>query len=292
MTVAAISRVGWRRGRSYAARLAEDHSLVIGLFLVAGVAVLAAAASWIAPYSPTHIDVSEILAAPSRQHLLGTDELGRDLLSRLMFGAQVSLGVASMSVALAAVAGTALGGMAGLRRGWAEMAVLRATDVVLGFPTILVAIVLMAILGVSLTNMVIALAVGYTPQFVRISWGSVLVLREQSFVQSAKLSGKSLAVIVLRHLVPNMVPELLVQTTLSFGGAILAESSLSYLGLGVQPPLADWGSMVSTGQEYISASMYYMLFPGLAIALTVLGFNLVGDGLTRLLDPRRGRIAI
>lgn len=269
--------------------LLRDRTLIAGIIIVGSAVLVALTCQWIAPYSPNHIDVNNILAGPSGAHLLGTDELGRDLLTRLMYGARISLEVAGASVAVAALVGTAAGGLAGIRRGWLETVVLRATDVALGFPEILLAIVLMAILGVSLVNVIIAIAVAYIPQFVRISWGSVLVLREQNYVQSARLSGRPDRYILWRHLVPNMLPQLIVQATLSLGSAILAESALSYLGLGVEPPTADWGSMISTGQEYISVSIWYTLFPGLAIAVAVLGFNLLGDSLTRLLDPRRGR---
>jgi ABC-type dipeptide/oligopeptide/nickel transport system permease subunit len=160
----------------------------------------------------------------------------------------------------------------------------------LGFPAILIAIVLVAILGLSLTNVVIAIAVAYAPQFLRLTWASVLVLREHSYVESARLSGRGTLFILFRHLVPNMLPELMVQATLALGNAILVEATLSYLGLGVQPPLPSWGGMINAGQQYISVAPSYTVFPGLAIALTVLGFNFLGDGLTRVLDPRRSHL--
>jgi peptide/nickel transport system permease protein len=240
----------------------------------------------LSPHPPEAVSLDDRLAAPSGTHWLGTDELGRDLLSRLMSGARVSLTVSVASVCLAAAVGVLLGGLAAVRGRLFQGIVMRLTDVMLSFPEILLAIVLMAVLGASLTNVVIAIGISYAPKFLRLTWSSLLVVREQTYVEAARSSGTGTMRILLRHMLPNILPVLLVQATLSLGFVILVESALSYLGLGVQPPQASWGSMINSSQLYLTQSPYAVIFPGLVIMLTVLALNFLGDALAEGLDPR------
>jgi peptide/nickel transport system permease protein len=277
-----LTRLLWRTGRF----LARDPLALFGIIVLTLAASGAIFAHQVAPHDPNFIDVAHRLQAPTRQHWLGTDELGRDLLSRVIYGGRVSLVVSSISIGAAAVIGTLLGGIAGLLRGWAETLIMRLSDILLSFPAILFAIVLIAFLGVSLTNVIIAIAVAYTPSFIRVAQSSTLVATNHGYVEAARAVGTRESRILIRHVLPNIFPVILVQGTLGLAGAILVESSLSFLGLGVQPPLASWGSMISAGQLYFNQSVWATLFPGLAIMLVVLGFNFLGDGLTDSLDPR------
>lgn len=262
--------------------VATTTSIVILVIVV----LSAVFAGILAPYPQDQADLVKRFEAPSAQHWLGTDELGRDILSRLMYGAQVSLFVSVSAVALAMVVGIALGGIAAVGPSWVQTAILRFADVLLGFPEILMAIVLMAILGPSILNVVLAVGIAYAPRFIRLTWSSLLVVREQTYVEAARAAGTRTATILFRHMLPNILPVLLVQITLSLGHVVLVESALSFLGLGVQPPQASWGSMINSAQLYISQSPYPVLFPGLAIMLTVLALNFLGDALAEGGDPR------
>ena len=241
---------------------------------------------WLSPYSSDEINLLGAFAAPSREHWLGTDELGRDLLTRLMAGARVSLTVSGAAVGLAAFIGVLLGGLAAVRGRLVQGVILRLSDVMLSFPKILTAIVLVAMFGASMVSIVLALGISYVPRFLRLTWSSLLVVREQTYVEAARASGAGTIRILLRHMLPNILPALLVQVTLSLGFVILVESSLSYLGLGVQPPDASWGSMIDNSQLYVTQSPYAVIFPGLAILFTVLVLNFLGDELADSLDPR------
>lgn len=259
---------------------------LIGAVILLVVVVAAFGAPLLAPYPQEAIDMGSRLAGPSGSHLLGADELGRDTLSRLMYGARVSLLVAVASVLLAAVVGVVLGGLAAVWSKWFQTLVLRLTDILLAFPEVLVAILLMAIFGTSMVNVVIAIGAAYAPRFIRLTWSSLLVIREQTYVEAARGAGTSTLRILFRHMLPNIMPVLLVQATLSLGYVILVESALSFLGLGVQPPQASLGSMINSSQLYLTQSMYPVIFPGLVIMLTVLALNFVGDALAEGLDPR------
>jgi peptide/nickel transport system permease protein len=275
------------RALSASARfLLREPLALTGVVVLTAAIVSAVFAHQLAPYDPNYIDVAHRLQHPTAQHWFGTDELGRDLLSRIMYGGRVSLLVAGLSIAIAAIVGTFLGGTAGLLRGPVETIIMRISDILLSFPAILFAIVLIAFLGVSMTNVVVAIAVAYVPSFIRVAQSSTLVASQQGYVEAARAVGTRESRILTRHVLPNILPVVLVQSTLGLAGAILVESSLSFLGLGVQPPLASWGSMISAGQLYFTQSAWSTVFPGLAIMLVVLGFNFVGDGLTDLLDPR------
>jgi peptide/nickel transport system permease protein len=237
---------------------------------------------WHSPFDPAFVP----LAPPSPAHPFGTDSLGRDVLARTVYGAKVSVQVALTAVVVAAAVGSPLGIVAGYAGGTVETVLMRLVDVLLGFPALVLAIGLVAALGFSLTNVIIALGVVYVPQFARIARSSALSVSEEAYVDAARVLGYSRTHIVLREVLPNSLSPLLVQASLLMAFAIIAEASLSFLGLGVQPPTPTWGVMVSSGSGYLTSAPWISLFPGGAIFLTVLGFNLVGDGLRDALDPR------
>lgn len=238
------------------------------------------------PSDPLALNLMSRLQAPSVQHWLGTDEYGRDVLSRLMIGAHTSLWVSVLTVSLAVIAGTFLGLLAGFMRGWVDRILMMINDALLAFPGILLALGLMAIIGPSLYGIVFALSVAYTPSVVRVVRGTVLSLREKEFVEASRVIGNSELYTMLRHIAPNCVAPICVLATSMFGWAILAESSLSFLGLGVPPPAATWGNMLAASRPYIATASWLGLFPGVCIALALLAFNLSGDALRDRLDPR------
>jgi peptide/nickel transport system permease protein len=227
-----------------------------------------------------------LLEPPSTTYWLGTDEFGRDLLSRLIWGARISLYVGGISVSIAVVAGVSLGLVAGYYGGLLDDAIARVLDVVFAFPSILLALGIVGALGPGLTNTMLAIGIVSTPVFARLARGATLALRQREFVAAAVLSGATDLRILRRHILPNVAGPLIVQTSLSLSLAILAEASLSFLGLGTQPPDPSWGTMVNTGQRLIELSPWPVVFPGLAIVAAVLGFNLLGDGIRDVLDPR------
>ena len=267
----------------------RSGSLVAG-GLIVGVLVLAAlTAPWLAPYAPTTIFPGAEIRPPGPRFLLGTDEVGRDILSRVLHGSRVSLGVAIPSVALAVLAGTTIGVGLGYRGGAADLLAMRLFDVLFAFPPILLAIALVAALGPSTVNLVLTIAVLTCPQFAVLARSATLALAPQDFVQAARALGASHRRIVAAHVLPNIAPTLAVQTSLSLSIVILVEAALSFLGLGTQPPAPSWGSMLSRGRQYMTIAPWLVLAPGLAIMLAVLGFNLLGDAQRDLLDPRRAR---
>jgi peptide/nickel transport system permease protein len=235
---------------------------------------------------PTVQDLALRLEGPTRTHWLGLDELGRDIFARVLAGARVSLLVGLVVVAVSATIGTAIGSIAGYFGGWVDEAISRVIDILMAFPGLLLAIALVAVLGPSLTNVVIALAVIGWVGYARVVRGQVLRVRELDYVQAAKALGADNVRMLARHVVPAALPVVTVQATLGMGGAILAEASLSFLGLGVQPPTPSWGTMLSYGKAHLLDAPHLTIFPGLAIALLVLGFNFLGDGLRDRLDPR------
>jgi peptide/nickel transport system permease protein len=253
---------------------------VVGVVMVAAVA-----APWLAPYPPTDMG-SDLLVPPSLGHLFGTDDLGRDIFSRVIYGASVSVLVGVISMGTAAILGVPLGLLSGYRGGWVDTAIMRVLDGLMAFPAILLAIAIMAVLGPSLQNAMIAIGVIYIPPFARIVRASVLSLREQEFVDAARGLGAVNARIVFRHILPNCLSPVIVQASLGMGYAILVEAALSFLGLGVQPPQASWGSMLAEGRGFLDSAPWFATFPGLAIFVTVLGLNFLGDRLREALDPR------
>jgi peptide/nickel transport system permease protein len=257
----------------------------IGAAIVLGWLLVALLAPWIAPYDPDFVDVANRLRPPSAAHLLGTDALGRDCFSRLLWGSRVSLLAGFAVVVLGALFGTLVGMVAAYARGWIDEALMRLTDLVLCFPPIILALAIAAALGIGTTNTVIAMLVVWWPKFARLSRALALVQRGQEYVEAAVVLGLRPARILGRHIVPNAVGPLVVLVTLDVGNAIITFAGLSFLGLGVVPPTAEWGAMVAEGRELVE-QWWVATFPGLAILTVVLGFNFLGDGLRDWLDPK------
>ncbi len=261
-------------------------ALATGGVLVGLAVAVALLAPWVAPYDPNRQLLERRLEGPSPAHPLGLDELGRDVLSRLIQGARVSVGVGCVVVLLAGTLGTLVGAISGYFGGRTDALLMRLTDVFLAFPGILLAIALVAVLGPALRHVVLALVgigwVGYA----RLVRGQVLQLREAEFVLAARAAGATSVRVILRHLLPNVLPTLLVQASLGMAGAILAEASLSFLGLGIQPPTPSWGAMINAGRGHLLDAPHVALFPGLAILATVMGLNFLGDALVDRLEPR------
>ncbi len=259
---------------------------VAGFILILVFGVSALLAPLIAPYGPIEQILSERLQPPSLTHLLGTDQLGRDLFSRLLFGARISLTVGVVVVASAGAFGTSIGLIAGYAGGIVDEVLMRVTDIFFAFPPLILAMAIAGALGPSLNNAMIAIAVVLWPVYARLVRGQVLSLREREFVQAARCVGASSVRILWRHLLPNTLAPLLVQASFDLGGAILSTAGLSFIGFGAQPPTPEWGVMISEGRKFISTQPWLSLFPGLAILFSVAAFNLIGDGLRDALDPR------
>jgi len=274
-----------RRGETWR-RILRNELTVVGLVILAVIAVAAVFAPYLSPQDPLLLNPSSLLQPPSSEHWLGTDELGRDILSRVIWGARISLYVGAISVTIAVVVGVSFGLVAGYYGGLVDDVIARILDVVFAFPTILLALGIVGMLGPSLTNTMIAIGVVYTPVYARLARGTTLAVKQRDFVEAAIVAGANGTRIINRHILPNVAAPLIVQTSLSLSLAILAEASLSFLGLGTQPPDPSWGTMVNTGQRLVELSPWPVVFPGLAIVLAVLAFNLIGDGLRDALDPR------
>jgi peptide/nickel transport system permease protein len=257
-------------------------ALLLLLFLV-----IALLAPWLAPYEPTHLNLTARLLPPSRMHWFGTDELGRDVLSRTLYGARISLTVALAVVGLSLAIGVTLGALAGFYGGLLDTAInLYLSNAFLALPGILLAIAFVAFLGPSLINLILALALAGWVNYARLVRAQVMAVKEREFVQAARSLGASDLRLLLRHILPNTLQPLLVQTAVGMAAAVLAEATLSFLGLGVQPPTPTWGAMLNDARSHLFESPYLVFFPAMALALCVLSFNLIGDGLRDLLDPR------
>ncbi len=272
--------------RGFARRFARNRIGIAGALIVLVCGVVAVLAPLLAPYGPEETHPNWKLFPPNAYFLFGTDEFGRDILSRIMYGAQISLEVGLISVTLALLAGGLSGLVAGFFGGWSDAVIMRCMDVLFAFPAVLLAIAIMAVLGTGTGNAILAIGVVYTPAFARLTRASVLTLKEMDFVQSARLMGSGDARILRRHVFPNILAPLIVQISFSLSTAILTEAALSFLGLGTPPSVASWGSMLSASRRYVELDPWPAIFPGLAIMLLVLGFNLCGDGLRDVLDPR------
>jgi peptide/nickel transport system permease protein len=265
----------------------KNRPALLGLALVLLAAAAAVLAPLMAPHHPDQIDTARRLAPPlSTGHLLGTDEFGRDLASRLLYGARISLAVGLAATALAALAGSVAGLLAGFVGRWVDQAIMRSIDTLMAFPYFLLAIAIIAALGPGLVNGMIAVAVVNIPFYGRIVRATVLSVKQMDFVEAARALGVSEARLSMTHVLRNCLAPLIVAITLNVGGMITALAGLSFLGLGVQPPTSDWGSMLSASRQYVNVAPHVAALPGLAIFLTVLGFNLLGDGLRDALDPR------
>jgi peptide/nickel transport system permease protein len=270
--------------------MAASPLSVVGFAIVVSVLAAMILAPLISPYDPNRLSLAVRLAAPDWHHLFGTDEVGRDLFSRVIWGSRASVIAGLVTVAISMGLGTCVGAASGLASGWVDTVVMRIMDVLLAFPSFILAMALAAALGPSLLNAIVPIAIVRTPFYVRLARGQALSLRERAYVRAAETFGSSSWHIVRRHILPNSMAPIIVQATLDIGLAILAVSALSFIGLGAQQPTAEWGAMVANGRAYFLDQWWYPTFPGLAILVTALGFNLVGDGLRELLDPRlRGR---
>ncbi len=277
------SSAPWQKALKRALR---DLRTMVGFVIVSTVVILALFAPLIAPYGPETADFTNVLQAPSTAHLFGTDELGRDVLSRIVWGARVSLLVGVVSVGAALLLGSAVGVIAGyFGRSW-DAVLMRLMDVIFAFPGILLALAITAVLGPSLTNAMLAIAIVYVPAFARLARGQVLTVRELTYVEASRALGVGDASIMTRHIVPNILAPLIIQSSLLFAAAIITESYLSFLGLGIQPPTPSWGNMLKNAIGFLELAPWMAWFPGLAIFFVVIGFNLLGDGLRDLFDPR------
>ncbi|MBI1244784.1 MAG: ABC transporter permease subunit [Alphaproteobacteria bacterium] len=273
-------------GRRALRRLLRRPAAVFGLAVVATFVAIAVIAPLIAPFDPIATDWGAIRKAPGALHWFGTDENGRDMLARVMFGARASLSAGVISVAISIAVGLPLGLLAGFLGGWIDAIISRIADAMLACPFLILAIALAAFLGPSLSNAMIAIGISATPAFIRLTRGATLNAAVEDYVEAARAVGNPRWRIAVRHLLPNILPPIMVQATLAIAAAIIAEASLSFLGLGQQPPEPSWGSMLNSAQRFIEQAPWMALFPGAAIFLVVLGFNLLGDGLRDALDPR------
>jgi len=281
----ARSRSVWARARRH---LARSTSGKVGLALVALVLLMALLAPVISPHDPYEQSVYR-LYGPSLYFPFGTDEFGRDVMSRVIYGARVSLQVSLIAVAIALVVGGGLGLIAGYAEGWVDAVISRILDIVFAFPDILLALALLAVLGPALHNVMIAIGIVYMPSFARIVRGPVLSAKHNEYVEASRVIGARPLRTLFRHILPNVTAPLIVQTTIALSFAILSEAALSFLGLGAQPPTPSWGAMLSSGRRFVEIAPWTAIFPGLAIMIAVLGFNLLGDWLRDVLDPRTVR---
>lgn len=267
-------------------RLVRRRGAMLGLAIVLAFVLIAVLAPVIAPQDPLQASWSAVRKAPSAQYLFGTDDIGRDVLSRVIWGARASLLAGLVSVCIAMALGVPIGLLAGYLGGWVDGVISRLTDSMLAVPFLILAIALAAFLGPSLTNAMIAIGVSSTPIFIRLTRGQVLSVKVEDFVEAARAVGNPPWRIALRHILPNILPPLIVQATLAIAAAIIAEASLSFLGLGQQPPAPSWGSMLNTAKNYVDNAPWMAIWPGVSIFLLVLSFNLLGDGLRDALDPK------
>ncbi len=269
--------------------LSRNKLSLLALIILVLLALIAILAPYIAPYPEDFADaahMSESLLPPSAQHWMGTDELGRDIFSRVLYGARVSLRAALCAVGLSLVIGIPLGAIAGSFGGWVDNVIMRITDVFLSFPPLLLAIAMVALMGSSLNNAVLAISLSWWPWYTRLVRGQAISVKERKFVQAAETIGTSHMKIIFKHIIPNCISPVIVQASMDIGGVILTVASLSFLGLGAQLPTPEWGLMISTGRRFFPDSWWYCIFPGLAIFITVLCFNLLGDAIREILDPK------
>lgn len=267
-------------------RIIKSKTALIGVIIIVLLVLTAILAPVIATHSPTAQDIVNRYQAPSSDHLLGTDELGRDIFSRIVYGTRISIQIGVIAVGISLAIGVLLGGIAGYYGRWIDQIVMRFIDIMMAFPSILMAIALVAVLGPSLQNAMVAVGIVGIPQFARIVRSAVLSIKENEYIEAAKSIGAKHGRILIQHVLPNCVAPIIVQATLGVGTAILDAAGLSFLGLGAQPPTPEWGAMLSDGRAAIQNAPWVVAFPGLAIFFVVLGFNLFGDGLRDALDPR------
>ena len=268
-------------------RVLGTRSVVIGGAVILVVLLLALAAPLLAPYDPSQIGAGRKLMSPTASHLLGTDEYGRDILSRLLFGARLTLYVGIVAVGIGLACGVVIGAIAAYAGGWLGGLLMRGIDLLYTFPDVLIALGLVAFLGPNLTNAMIAVGISAVPYYGRVTYGIVLSERQKPYVDAAQVMGAGHARVIVRHMLPNVLPPMIVVASLGFSAAVLSAAALSFLGLGAQPPTPEWGLMLSTGRNYITKAPWLMIAPGAAIFVTVMAFNVFGDGVRDLLDPRQ-----
>jgi peptide/nickel transport system permease protein len=264
----------------------RHRGALVGIGIVTVLILIAFGQGVLAPQSATKIDITAALRAPDQVHWMGTDQYGRDVYSRVIHGSSISLTIGFISVGIAATAGTAVGLVAGFYGGRVDGILMRIIDVMLAFPGILLALAIVSVLGPSLRNLMIAVGISAIPFYARLVRGSVLIAKEQLYVEAARVVGVPISTILIRHILPNVVAPIIIAATLGMGSAILAAAGLSFIGLGSQPPTPEWGRMLSEGRDYLRDGWWISTFPGIAIMLTVLGVNMLGDGLRDVLDPR------
>lgn len=267
-------------------RFKKNRRALLGLGILIFLVFLAVFANVVSPYDPTVQDIPNKLQGPSIAHLMGTDQYGRDILSRVIFGTRISLMVGIVSTSMAVAVGGTLGSVAGYYGGVTESIIMRVTDIFLAIPSILLNIAIAAALGGGLVNMMIALGISYIPAYCRIMRSSIYSVRDQEFIEASRAAGAGDGYIILHHIVPNCLSPMIVQATLKVGAAILLCSTLSFIGVGISPPTPEWGSMIATGREYLRTAPHLTTFPGIAIMLAVFSLNLMGDGLRDALDPK------
>lgn len=270
-------------------RLWRYRLTLVGALIVIGIAAAALLAGAVAPYDPVALDIEALLVPPGSSYLFGTDELGRDIFSRVLFGTRYALLIGVAVVLIEAVIGIVLGACAAYFGGWMDAVLMRVVDIMLAVPTLVLALAIAGVLGGGLGNMILAIGITGWREFARLIRGQVLVIRTSTYVEAARALGAGDARILIRHMLPNTLGTVIVYTTLEMPAALLWAASLSFLGLGAQPPTPEWGAMVAEGRGFIGQAWWVSTFPGLAIMTTVLGFNFMGDGLRDLLDPRTAR---
>jgi peptide/nickel transport system permease protein len=274
--------------RGFADRFADNRLALVGLLLIGFVTAVAVLAPVLAPHSPTAQNYDAIQASPSLEHPFGTDDLGRDVFSRVLFGYRTVLSITVGGVLLGAAVGTSVGLSAGYSGGWVDDVVMRTVDVLMSFPSLILALALIAAIGPSKWGVALVLGVAYTPIFARVARSEAVSLREEQFVKSLEVRGASTPRVVFGHILPNSVGPLIVTVTLQFAFGILTVSTLSFLGVGIQPPEPSLGAMLANGKDYLDEAWWMSIFPGIAIMLPVIGFNVVGDGMRDTFDPRQG----
>jgi peptide/nickel transport system permease protein len=266
--------------------LSRNPSAVAGFVIIATMVLVAFTAPYIAPYDPIKISLRERLSSPSIVHIFGTDEMGRDILSRVMHGARISLRIGVLVIAIAGGLGAVIGAVAGYLGKHADNIIMRVMDVILSFPPLVLAMALAAALGPNLNNAILAVAFVMIPKFARMVRGEALAVKEKQFIAAARASGAGSMWIIFHHIIPNCFSSVIILSTLLLGETILIAASLSFIGLGAQPPTPEWGAMISVGRKFLMDQWWYPTFPGLFILVTVIGFNILGDALRDILDPR------
>ncbi|MCM3617145.1 ABC transporter permease [Sutcliffiella horikoshii] len=274
------------RWRSFYKKLAKNKAAMAGVFIIIFVILMGIFAPLLATHDPNTTNVMNKLQGPSAENYLGTDDVGRDIFSRLLFGARISLGIGFLSTFLGAIVGVTLGIVSGYYGRWVDSLIMRICDVLLAFPGILLALAIVSVLGASTRNVIIAVAFYAIPSFARIVRGSTLSVKKLEYIDAIRAMGAKDFRIIFKHILPNIMSPIIVQATLYIASAIITASALSFLGMGTRPPTAEWGAMLSQGRSYLAQAPHITLFPGLVILLVVIGFNLMGDGLRDALDPK------